>query len=156
MDGQDKNNKSETSIDQLKQNIKSVMALAKSNDYYMGYLRKELVDSPDSEIASFVDLVGKKKDINPLSFILLGTGQIAFSAFLMFIGLTFALPVFFVYHNPYAMINYISNISTSTLNNRFDSTALVLAIFVLSILMIISALIALRIAGETLKEMEKT
>ncbi len=145
----------ETSIDQLKQSVKSVMAIAKTNDYYMNYLRKELVDSPDSEIASFVELIGKKKEVNPLGFILLGTGQIAFSAFLMFMGLTFALPTFFAYHNPYAMLNYISNVYRTSISSSFYSTAIVLSIFVVSILMIISALIVLRIAGETFKKLEE-
>jgi hypothetical protein len=146
---------SETSIDQLKQSVKSVMAIAKTNDYYMNYLRKELVDSPDSEIASFVELIGKRKEANPLGSVLLGTGEIAFSAFLMFIGLTFALPTFFAYHNPYAMLDYMSNIYRMSISNKFYSTALVLVLFIVSILMIISALIVLRIAGETFREIEK-
>ena len=87
-------------IEKLKLDMRSAMLLARTSNTFSGILGREILDSPDPEIRSFIEFIVSKQKISIRGLVMIAAGEIAFAALLIFLSLSFIVPAFFAYANP--------------------------------------------------------
>ena len=132
--------------------IKTAMSLAKASPVYYETLKKDLIESGDQEVKSFLGLVSDRKPLSPRNLLMIASGEIAFSTILTFLGIVIMIPAFFAYANPKIILKYFYTAGNSLLPNPFASALIVIVDFAISVIMLLSAFQLLRLASEALKE----
>jgi len=137
--------------EKLKLEIKGSMSLARNSNRYLSYLSDQILQSQDPEIRAFIDLITSRQKISVRGLIFIAMGEIAFSALLIFISLSFIIPAFFAYASPDVILHYFSIALGTVSSSRIITTAVTLIDFVICVVMLLSALQLLRAASETLR-----
>ncbi|MEM0158556.1 MAG: hypothetical protein QXV22_02695 [Thermoplasmataceae archaeon] len=138
-------------LDRLRLDIEAVMALSKSSPEYNSRLLNRVIKSTDLGVRSFNSLVASVTRTSVKGLFMVAAGEFILSGFLIFIGFSVMIPAFFVYSQPRFIISYFySTILTANLTS-FDLTVASVIVFLLAILLLISAFVVIRMASEALK-----
>ncbi len=139
-------------LEKLKLDLKTTMSLARDSETYMAALKSEILETPDMEIRSFVDLISSGKRRNPRRLFIVAAGEMAFSAILLFMGLVLILPTFFYYANPEVILNYFGSYLVSIPPGSVEATVILAVDFIIAVVMLLSAFQIIRYASNSMKE----
>lgn len=138
-------------IDATVIDIKALMLLMEKKSDFYNQIRRKFAESGERDIRLFTEIISREKDLRKGRTIIISTGELLLSAFLILFGISVAIPSLEGINSFNALISFYTG--TQYYFHGFVSVALILLIdLILSVLLLISAFYTIREAAIRIRE----
>ena len=145
----------EASVDPIDQIVLDIKVLAGTNGWgplAQRRLRERIVESHDEDVKQFLSTLERRRPLRPWGQLLVGAGELVFSAFLTVIGLVLLVPSILGFTSRGEIARYLSDLSLGLGTSSLSDPLIVAIGFGFSLFLLLAALYTLRLSSRSFRE----